>query len=115
MNFLKSVISLIVVFSLVLVCGLTAQDTTVTIVPVQPFPTGGGVTGIIQWLITFWNIVVDNLLIIVFALEAVLSLIPTKKNFSIFQKIRELLDKLRLFRNNRSDGGKFIAESKEVE
>ncbi len=86
-------------------------DTNVYITPVEPFPGGEGFGAIFSWFMANWNRLIGNITLLILLLESILSVIPTAKNWSIFQKLRELFDRLILFRNNRSGGGIFVARS----
>lgn len=86
-------------------------DTTVTIPTVQPFPYKEGIPAMINWFLTDWARLIALLTILATVLESIFSVIPTSRNISIFQNIREFLDKLLLFRNNTAGGGRFLARS----
>ena len=93
---------------------VTAQidaDTSITVPVIDQFPSGEGLPGIISWFLGNWNRIISLFVILLFVIESILSIFPTAKNISVFQNIREFLDRLLLFRNNKSGGGIFQAKT----
>lgn len=88
---------------------LAFRDSTIDVVANDPFPTDQGIPGIVSWFLTNWNRLLGNLAGILLLLEAIVSIFPTSSNWSVFQRFRELLDRLKLFQNRRSGGGRFVA------
>lgn len=98
--------------------ALAFADTSIVITPVEQFPTNEGIPAIFNWFLNNWNKLINLIVLLILVLESIVSVVPTTRNFSIFQNIREFLDNLTLFKNNvskESGGGRYIAKSDKVE
>jgi len=88
--------------------ALLSGDTTITVPVPDEFPSQEGPVAWISWALRNWDSLLGLLTAIIVLLEVLVSVIPTKKDYSIFLKIRQLLDSIKfvsLFTRNRAAGG----------
>lgn len=97
-----------------------SSDTIVKIRELPVIPSTGVWQDYFLYIIEWGGWVLSNLAILLLALESLVSIIPTKKDISIFRTIRSWLDwigaKLPIlgffFKNNRTGGGNHVAYPK---